>query len=281
MIWVRSRPWVATTHAVVRLKTGGAVPHVCPRHEGLARGEELDALRLCRGSGPPIARVTSELRGWEAMKSVTPANTRAVERAEPLAGPLSHADLPMGFLPGNWSNSCSEAGFCHTRVCDRMAPTFTEGANHDQKADSHDGRTGHAGHPAFRRRRRRVSSLPAADGRAGRGRLQVHRRPRLRRRGQRLLHRSAQRPDPEVERRRQALHLHAALRTLQRPVLRRATGNLWACADEKNELWCDRSRREDHRRGEGVRGQALNGPNDIWVDPDGGIYFTDPFYKRP
>jgi len=24
----------------------------------------------------------------------------------------------------------------------------------------------------------------------------------------------------------------------------------------------------------------LGGPNDLWVDPDGGIYFTDPLYKR-
>ena len=28
-------------------------------------------------------------------------------------------------------------------------------------------------------------------------------------------------------------------------------------------------------------GKKLNGPNDLWVDPLGGIYFTDPFYKRP
>ena len=26
--------------------------------------------------------------------------------------------------------------------------------------------------------------------------------------------------------------------------------------------------------------KLLNGPNDIWVRPDGGVYFTDPFYKR-
>lgn len=28
-------------------------------------------------------------------------------------------------------------------------------------------------------------------------------------------------------------------------------------------------------------GKALNGPNDVWVRPDGAIYFTDPFYDRP
>jgi gluconolactonase len=27
-------------------------------------------------------------------------------------------------------------------------------------------------------------------------------------------------------------------------------------------------------------GKKLNGPNDLWVDPKGGVYFTDPFYKR-
>ena len=24
----------------------------------------------------------------------------------------------------------------------------------------------------------------------------------------------------------------------------------------------------------------MNGPNDLWVAPDGSIFFTDPFYKR-
>jgi gluconolactonase len=28
-------------------------------------------------------------------------------------------------------------------------------------------------------------------------------------------------------------------------------------------------------------GHLLNGPNDVWVHPKGGIYFTDPMYKRP
>ena len=25
----------------------------------------------------------------------------------------------------------------------------------------------------------------------------------------------------------------------------------------------------------------FNGPNDVWVDPGGGMCFIDPFYKRP
>jgi gluconolactonase len=57
-------------------------------------------------------------------------------------------------------------------------------------------------------------------------------------------------------------------------------GHLIACADEKNALW---SIAPDgtvsvivHEYG----GRLLNGPNDVWVRPDGAIYFTDPFYPR-
>jgi gluconolactonase len=59
-------------------------------------------------------------------------------------------------------------------------------------------------------------------------------------------------------------------------------GTLWACADEKNELW-----KIDVATGKHVvvvkdnNGKLLNGPNDVWVRPDGGAYFTDPYYKRP
>jgi gluconolactonase len=28
-------------------------------------------------------------------------------------------------------------------------------------------------------------------------------------------------------------------------------------------------------------GKLLNGPNDLWIRPDGNLYFTDPLYKRP
>ncbi|MBX9580385.1 MAG: SMP-30/gluconolactonase/LRE family protein [Gemmataceae bacterium] len=59
-------------------------------------------------------------------------------------------------------------------------------------------------------------------------------------------------------------------------------GNLWACADEKNELWrIDPKTKEKTVVVKDHGGKLLNGPNDIWVRPDGGAYFTDPFYKRP
>ena len=27
-------------------------------------------------------------------------------------------------------------------------------------------------------------------------------------------------------------------------------------------------------------GKLLNGPNDLWIEPGGAIFFTDPFYRR-
>ena len=58
-------------------------------------------------------------------------------------------------------------------------------------------------------------------------------------------------------------------------------GNLWACADEKNELWCIDPEGKVTVVVKEYEGKLLNGPNDLWIRPDGGVYFTDPFYKRP
>ena len=57
-------------------------------------------------------------------------------------------------------------------------------------------------------------------------------------------------------------------------------GNLLACADEKNELWMISKDKKISVLVADFKGEKLNGPNDLWVDPKGGIYFTDPFYKR-
>jgi gluconolactonase len=59
-----------------------------------------------------------------------------------------------------------------------------------------------------------------------------------------------------------------------------AAGNLIACADEKNELWSISPDKKPTVLVKNFEGKLLNGPNDIWVRPDGGMYFTDPFYKR-
>ncbi len=57
-------------------------------------------------------------------------------------------------------------------------------------------------------------------------------------------------------------------------------GNLWSCADEKNELWRISPEKEVEVIVDNYEGKLLNGPNDLWIDPAGGVYFTDPFYKR-
>jgi len=72
-------------------------------------------------------------------------------------------------------------------------------------------------------------------------------------------------------------------------------GWLIACADEKNELWAIPPDAGKAPAAPGVpkmpkvrsmvlvkdyKGKLLNGPNDLWIRPDGGIYFTDPYYQR-
>jgi gluconolactonase len=58
-------------------------------------------------------------------------------------------------------------------------------------------------------------------------------------------------------------------------------GNLIACADERNALWSIAPDRSIIVLCDRYEGKALNGPNDVWVRPDGALYFTDPFYQRP
>jgi gluconolactonase len=57
-------------------------------------------------------------------------------------------------------------------------------------------------------------------------------------------------------------------------------GFLWTCADERNELW----RISPDKTREIVTGKfnalPFNGPNDLWISPTDGIFFTDPFYRR-
>lgn len=57
-------------------------------------------------------------------------------------------------------------------------------------------------------------------------------------------------------------------------------GNLWACADGKNEMWKIPTRGKPVVVIKDYQNKLLNGPNDLWLRPDGGLYFTDPFYKR-
>ncbi len=59
-----------------------------------------------------------------------------------------------------------------------------------------------------------------------------------------------------------------------------AKGNLIACADEKNEMWTITPEGKVTVLIKDYQGKLLCGPNDVWVHPNGALYFTDPFYKR-
>lgn len=60
-----------------------------------------------------------------------------------------------------------------------------------------------------------------------------------------------------------------------------SAGNLWSCADEKNQLWQIDPAGHVTVVVSDFEGKRFNGPNDLWIRPDGGLYFTDPFYRRP
>ena len=58
-------------------------------------------------------------------------------------------------------------------------------------------------------------------------------------------------------------------------------GKLVSCADEHNELWSIDVKTKQHTvLVKDYNGKLLNGPNDVWVRPDNGLYFTDPYYPR-
>jgi gluconolactonase len=59
-----------------------------------------------------------------------------------------------------------------------------------------------------------------------------------------------------------------------------ARGNLIACADEHNQLWSIAPDKSVTVLITNFNGKYLNGPNDVWIAPDGGMFLTDPFYKR-
>ena len=57
-------------------------------------------------------------------------------------------------------------------------------------------------------------------------------------------------------------------------------GKLIACADEKNQILEFDKKGNYKVLADGFNGKLFNGPNDVWVDNKGGMYFTDPYYKR-
>ena len=57
-------------------------------------------------------------------------------------------------------------------------------------------------------------------------------------------------------------------------------GQLLACADLHNQIVLFDKDKKMRVVYENYDGKHLNGPNDLWITPNGGIYFTDPYYHR-
>ena len=57
-------------------------------------------------------------------------------------------------------------------------------------------------------------------------------------------------------------------------------GNLLACEGTNRQLTCTSPRGETTVLVDKYEGKKLNSPNDLWIDPRGGVYFTDPRYGR-
>jgi gluconolactonase len=59
-----------------------------------------------------------------------------------------------------------------------------------------------------------------------------------------------------------------------------SNGNLISCAESRDQLVAISPKGKVKVLVNNFQGHRLNGPNDVWVAPDGGIYFTDPYYQR-
>ena len=57
-------------------------------------------------------------------------------------------------------------------------------------------------------------------------------------------------------------------------------GELVACADLHNRVVSYTSDKQIKTLAENFNGNHFNGPNDLWIAPGGGIYFSDPYYHR-
>jgi gluconolactonase len=59
-----------------------------------------------------------------------------------------------------------------------------------------------------------------------------------------------------------------------------ASDNLIACADMKGEVWSIDNKGNHQVLVDNFNGKILNGPNDVWIAPNGSLYLTDPLYPR-
>jgi len=56
--------------------------------------------------------------------------------------------------------------------------------------------------------------------------------------------------------------------------------NLITCSDDNGEIWKISKDKKVQVLLKDFEGKRLNGPNDVWNDKFGGMYFTDPLYER-
>jgi gluconolactonase len=59
-----------------------------------------------------------------------------------------------------------------------------------------------------------------------------------------------------------------------------AQGNLIACCDEHDQLWSIAPDKTVTVLITNYQGKYMNGPNDVWIAPNGAMFITDPFYQR-
>ncbi len=59
-----------------------------------------------------------------------------------------------------------------------------------------------------------------------------------------------------------------------------AKGNLIACCDEHNQLWSIAPDKTVTVLITNYDGKFLNGPNDVFIEPNGAMYITDPLFPR-
>lgn len=57
-------------------------------------------------------------------------------------------------------------------------------------------------------------------------------------------------------------------------------GELVACADLHNKIMVFGMDKQQKTLVDNYEGKHLNGPNDLWIAPNGGIYLSDPYYFR-
>ena len=59
-----------------------------------------------------------------------------------------------------------------------------------------------------------------------------------------------------------------------------SNGRLIACADAQNQIVAIDANKKMVVLVNDFNGHKFNGPNDLWINSNGGIYFTDPYYQR-